>query len=159
LPFPRLSVTSTGRWRESVWCRLARVAATSNPVRVDPRTASAALGDRAHDDHFGPFQVVRSSTSRLEGQRDEPVGSALRAWPHGMGIVSPRNAKVSAWNRPSLTNDDVSVDPHSAPGTLGDGSNDGFRSLLKPVDGEVQRDESVGSAVRTKDHTGSLARA
>lgn len=77
-------------WRESVWCRLARVAAMSSPIQVDPRAASAALRKRTHDAYLRALQVVRGHPSRLEGQRDETISSALRAWPHDSHGGTPK---------------------------------------------------------------------
>ena len=59
----------------------------SDPIWLDPRTAAAALGEGPHDHNLGPLQVVRGRPSGLEGQRDETVGSAFRAAPHGPLIV------------------------------------------------------------------------
>ena len=61
----------------------------SDPIWVDPRTAAAALGEWPHDHNLGAFQVVRGRPSGLEGQRDETVGSAFRAAPHGPLMVTP----------------------------------------------------------------------
>ncbi len=60
-----------------------------DPIRVDPRAAIATFRERSHGDDLGPLQVAPNSPSGLEGQRNETVGSALRAWPHGSLILSP----------------------------------------------------------------------
>ncbi|MEA2638328.1 MAG: hypothetical protein QOE18_1385 [Chloroflexota bacterium] len=67
--------------------RLARVATMSDPIRVDPSSAPAALCNRPHDDNLGPLQVVAGCPRGLEAQGNEPVGSALGAWPHGRLMV------------------------------------------------------------------------
>lgn len=69
--------------------RLARIVTVCDSVRVDPRSALAALGDGTHDHHLGSLEIARSNPRSLERQRDETVGSSLRASRHDRLMMSP----------------------------------------------------------------------
>lgn len=89
LPFARPSATSIGLLvRLNLGSRFARIISMGDPVRIDPSPAPGTLRDGPHDDYLGPLQITLPRPSDMKGQRDEPVGSALRAWPHGQFIVS-----------------------------------------------------------------------
>ena len=95
-PFARPRFTSIADWRDLMWRRFAPLASMSNPIGVDSRATSAALGNRAHGDDLGPQQVTRSCPSDMEGQRDETVGAAFRAWPH-CPLMVPLPPVASRW--------------------------------------------------------------
>jgi hypothetical protein len=70
---------------------LGGIVAMGDAIRIDTRSAPAALGEGPHDDHLGPLQVVRGNSSGMEGQGDESVRSALRAWPHDPLMMAGRS--------------------------------------------------------------------
>jgi len=101
-----------------MWGGLAGVASMGDPVGVDPRSASAALGNRPHHDHLRTLQVACGRPSGLEGQGDETVCSALRAWPHCALIVARCNQRNSADRATIVIRKDVRWDSEQVEDSL-----------------------------------------
>ena len=74
---------------------LARIVTVRDAVRVDSRPAPTTFGDGTHDHNLGPLQVARINPRGLERQRDETVGSTLRASRHDRLMMSlPADARA-----------------------------------------------------------------
>jgi hypothetical protein len=147
-------------------------------VRCDSATLRAESA-AALPEHFGAVFEDSPATRALAALVVNVDGKGPIAWRREAGVerwkrchagtlgaVCPRRLPAgrlsvrlgSARGRSLSADRDVSEDPMTAAGALGNRADDGFHLLLKTMNRKVQGNQAIGSAVGAKDHAGSVAR-